>query len=77
MCNVRMHPNVNITHVANASTDLRLFNRVCVCVRLRTFAIVRLRELACDRIDTRATYFTLWRSGRINSARASADLGED
>ena len=73
-----MHSNANIAHIANTSADLHSFNRVCVYVRLRTFAIVRLRELARDCTDTRATsFFTLWCAGRINSARASARLGED
>ena len=59
--NVRTRSNENIAHVANASADLRSFNRVCVYVRLQPFAIVRLHELARDHIDTQATsFFTLW-----------------
>ena len=51
--------NANIAHVANASTDLHSFNRVCVCVRLRTFVMVYLCELAHDRIDTQTTSLIL------------------
>ena len=47
--------NANIAHVANSSSDLRPFD--CICVRLRTFAVVRLRELVCDHIDTQAPSF--------------------
>ena len=57
--------NANTAHVANASTDLRSFNLVCVYVRLRTFAIVCLCELVRDRIDTRATSLILPCGARV------------
>ena len=51
--------NANSAHVPNASADLRSLNRVCVYVRLRTFAIVRLRELVRIHIDTQTTSLIL------------------
>ena len=47
-------------------------------MRLRTFAVVRLRELVRDHIDTQAPYFfDLVMHGLHNSVRANAHLGED
>ena len=50
-------------------THMHSFNRVCMFVRLQMFAIVHLRDLVRNRIDTQATsFFTLWGAGRINRA---------
>ena len=51
--NIRMRSNPNPARAANASADLCSFNRVSVRLHVCAIAIVRLRELACDRIDTR------------------------
>ena len=60
MCNVRTCSNANISHAANASADLRSFNRVCMYVRaIANVCDSVFGELVRDHIHTRATSLIL------------------
>ena len=64
---VRTCSNLNITHVADAGTDLHLFNCVCGYERLQQLAMECLWELTSDYNNAIYIYFALLHSSPLPS----------